>query len=282
MIVQDLLLGAYRKAVDARLLSTGLGRLAFELLYDTYKSWIEAGDLTPLRQLVAPGSVVIDVGANIGFFTRKFATWVGDDGCVVAIEPEPTNYSRLVARLRTSGLAGRVRCYQAVAAESSGTMALKVNPFHPGDHRLATSVDSGSALEVDALSLDTVCRDLGWPHVALVKIDVQGAEEMVLLGAGELLSRHHPALFVELDAGALREMGASIESVLALLTKHGYAAHRVRHGSISPPLSRANVLHECSSKRYADFLFCCLSTGRHNAASCSPERQKPPCAESLD
>jgi hypothetical protein len=67
-------------------------RRAFLTAYSGYKTWIEAGPIDRLKDFVLPRSAVVDVGANIGFFTLKFARWVGEQGCVIAIEPDLVNF----------------------------------------------------------------------------------------------------------------------------------------------------------------------------------------------
>src|SRR5882757_11076400 len=87
----------------------GLQRLplfnrAFLALYPLYKKYFEAGPIDRLREFVPSGSLVIDVGANVGFFSVRFAEWVGDGGKVISIEPEDRNYDSLVWALRREGL----------------------------------------------------------------------------------------------------------------------------------------------------------------------------------
>ena len=53
-------------------------RRPFLVTYSVYKAWIEAGPVDRLKEFVAPGSTVVDIGANVGFFTLKFADWTGE------------------------------------------------------------------------------------------------------------------------------------------------------------------------------------------------------------
>jgi hypothetical protein len=63
----------------------------FLVLYAGYKRHFEAGPIERLQEFIPPGSLVIDVGANVGFFSLRFAQWVGLGGEVIAIEPEARN-----------------------------------------------------------------------------------------------------------------------------------------------------------------------------------------------
>lgn len=237
--LQRALLAGYRLASWTGFLSTRVGRAGFAIAYDFYKSRWEAPDIAALQPLVRPGSVVIDVGANIGFFTRRFAEWVRPRGLVIAMEPERNNFATLTAMLSQRGLLN-VEPIQAVAAECTGSLRLQINPSHPADHRIGAS-----GIEVRAVTLDSLLEERGWPEVSLIKIDVQGAEERVLRGATETLRRCRPALYVEVDDAALRQMGSSSERVLAHLQSAGYEICRVE--------SRRRCAVRTAS--YTDFLF---------------------------
>jgi predicted methyltransferase len=96
-IFQRLLLAGYAVAQGSGILSTRLGRRALDFACDFYKARWEAWRIDLLRPLVAPGPLVIDVGANVGFFTRRFAAWTGPAGRVLAIVPEQVNFDRVLA-----------------------------------------------------------------------------------------------------------------------------------------------------------------------------------------
>jgi len=148
---------------------------AFESTYFAYKRYIEAPELHLLQRYVWPGSCVIDVGANIGFFSLMASDWVSQSGLVLAIEPAPENLKRLNKRIQRLGLEGNVKIIPSAAADQQGMRHLVLNPDHHGDHRLG---DVGE--EVHAETLDHLAETHRDFKVSLVKIDVQGAEEIVL------------------------------------------------------------------------------------------------------
>src|SRR5688572_22188566 len=104
---QSVMLGAYRLIFARGLLRLGWGRRLYFALYEFYKSAFEAGRIGGLRTFVPEGGVVIDVGANVGFFTVRFARWVGPSGRVIAMEPEEGNHAELARRLAAKGMAAR-------------------------------------------------------------------------------------------------------------------------------------------------------------------------------
>jgi FkbM family methyltransferase len=230
----------------------------FLALYMGYKRHFEAGPIERLQDFIPTGSVVVDVGANVGFFSLRFAQWVGDSGEVISIEPEDRNYETLISALKREGLLGRVRALKAVAAATSGTMFLEINPLHPADHKLSRD---GTGLRVDAIALDDLVSDKGPLQPCLVKIDVQGAEMLVLEGAAEILKEAKPALFVELHEEGLKKFGTSVSAILTHLAQHGYEPYwlmRVgHHRKASPPEIHAEV----ARIGYVDVLFLAAPSG---------------------
>ena len=130
-IIQALLLKGYALIVRTGILSTSWGRSIFIGAYNLYKLTLEAGEIKSLKNYVKPGEVVIDIGANIGFFTKRFAKWVSDGGFVIAVEPESVNFRDLLKNLKKNKVADLVKTFQGVAAEKAGTLKLEINPVHP-------------------------------------------------------------------------------------------------------------------------------------------------------
>jgi FkbM family methyltransferase len=238
----------YGRATKGGILDRPRPRRAFEGVYLGYKRLIEAGPVDQLRELVTRGSTVIDVGANIGFFSLRFARWVGPSGRVIAIEPEVNNIVSLRRRIARAELSDVVTCIQAAAADTSGCLRLAVNPGHPGDHHL-----SNDGERVVAVTLDDVVAADPRP-VTLVKIDVQGAESLVLDGARRLIRNHRPALFVEVHEQSLARLGSSGRELIESLLGLDYVAHRLKRNGISPRQDPDELIAKIASG-YIDVLF---------------------------
>jgi FkbM family methyltransferase len=168
-LFQSILLLAYKAAVASGVLSTDWGRATFEWAYMVYKNRFEAPTVDGLRMVVSSGDSVIDVGANIGFFTLRFGQWITDGAKVFALEPEPTNFSRLKRHISRAKLDDRVEALCAAVAETCGEVLLAVDPVHPGNHKL-----SETGIPVQSISIDALMAQYNWPRVALIKIDVRG------------------------------------------------------------------------------------------------------------
>jgi FkbM family methyltransferase len=244
----------------------GLQRLplfhrAYLALYPLYKKYVEAGPIDQLREFVPEGSLAIDVGANVGFFSLRFAEWVGDGGNVIAIEPEDQNYSSLISALERAGLLSRVEALRVVAAAEPGTTFLEINPLYPADHKLSRN---GTGVPVTAVTLDGLLAAKGRRRPALVKIDVQGAEMLTLQGMTEILRFARPALFIELSDQGLNKFGASVLVVLRLLSDNGYEAYWLTRTG-RRKASQSEIEARTAGTNSADVLF--LKTGPRTSAS---------------
>ena len=244
--IQRWLLAVYRYAHAAGAFRSSFGQAIFAHGYRCYKRWLESPEIHRLRPYVPAGTTAIDVGAGLGFFVPYLAKWVGEDGVVLAIEPEPANVHRLTSRRP----AMNVDVIESAAAECTGRARLAVDVHHPGGHRLGME-----GLSVAAVSLDDLLRDRVCPPVSFIKIDTQGAEMRVLLGARSILRRTRPALWVELDAAALEAQGSTPDDVVGLLDREGYAPYHVGVWSGIRPLTPEQVVRWCRTTPYANFLF---------------------------
>jgi FkbM family methyltransferase len=247
-LIQTLCLLVYRGLAATGLLETKLGKRVFVSLYDGYKARFEAADVDALRAWTMPGSTVIDVGANVGFFTVRFARWAGSTGRVIAIEPEPENLRRLRQRIETAGVGSVVEVVEGVVAEKPGTLHLWLCPTNPAAHHLAND-----GILVRAWTVDDLMASRGWPAVSLMKIDVDGSEVRVLHGARETINRWHPVLFVEVFDRLLGEAGYTADMLLDEIQGHGYRIYDITSPHI--PLTRSEAAARRQALGYADFLF---------------------------
>lgn len=150
------------------------------------------GETVPFAQLATPGSVVVDVGANIGALTLSLAQIVGPRGTVVAIEPQRAAYQLLCANLALNEI-GNVRTIHAAAGETAGRTFVPVIDYSkPGNFGGTELTDKGGEI-VDVMNID----GLQLPACQFIKIDVEGWERSVISGAATTIARFRPVLHVE-------------------------------------------------------------------------------------
>lgn len=166
------------------------------------------------RELVRPGDVVWDVGANVGLFSFAAAGLSRPDGRVLAIEPDPW-LAQLVKRSAALNpdLGGRFNVLQAALTERAGDAVLHIARRGRAANYVAgfsPSSQTGGvreALAVRAVTLDALLD--GWPRPDVLKIDVEGAEASVLRGARRLLHEVRPRILCEVSQANRDEVSAA-------------------------------------------------------------------------
>jgi FkbM family methyltransferase len=175
-----------------------------------------------LKRLVQPGTVVLDIGANVGVFTIPLAMKVGRSGGVHAFEPHPRVRARLVRNLALSNLRN-VTVSGLAVGEHAGTVNLYgATDANEGASSLAPAAGRGEVFSCEMGTVDEYIVRTGISSVSLVKIDVEGADHAVLLGARETMAAYKPAVYVEVQASHLAELGASPGGIFHLLRELGY------------------------------------------------------------
>jgi FkbM family methyltransferase len=165
------------------------------------------------RQLIGPGSVVADVGANIGSHTLLYSQLVGETGRVLAFEPQPKIFHMLCANVALNGI-GNVTTYQAGVGQKLGTMRVSTPNEEKRVNFGGISLGEEGTEIVDIVTLDS----LNLERLDFVKIDVEGMEEAVIRGGAETLKRLKPRLYVENDGGADKiEASASLIKTIRAL-----------------------------------------------------------------
>ena len=169
---------------------------------------------------------VIDVGANVGFFTNLAARKL-ETGRVLAIEPTAAAYDRLTRNIAHNGITERAIAWRGVAAAEEGELTLNVVEgreeysslgaiVHPSVEGEAVASETVPARTIDALVAE---HDL---KPAVIKIDVEGAEMDVLRGAQETLKTHRPVVISEVSAPLLRTAGTSTAAIVQLFDALDY------------------------------------------------------------
>jgi len=186
-------LGRYKMFVD----STDVG-LSSHLMLDGYwEMWLTEA----LAQVIKPGMVAVDIGANLGYFTLLMADLVGPCGAVHAFEPNPAMAARLIKSADVSGFRERVSLYPDPLGSEDGQELFLVIPHGEPKNAHLTPHAIAGALPVTLRRFDS--------HPALleadvIKIDVEGAEREIWRGMAGLLERRDKPLTIFLEFASIR------------------------------------------------------------------------------
>ena len=189
-------------------------------------SW-EPATTEVFRYLVKPGMTVVDIGANIGYFSLLSASLVGSTGQVHAFEPYPGYQERLKqslsvndlpqVRLIPFALSDKVESHDLYKGLASARM-------HKWTHEDPAFNKVRDVVKVSCLPLDEYAKRY-LSRIDIIKIDVDGYEMNVLRGAQESLRKYKPILIAELFEEALLDAGSSVREILDFLEEMGYVPY---------------------------------------------------------
>lgn len=169
-----------------------------------------------LSDWIRSGDWVLDIGANVGHYTKRLSDLVGEQGRVIAFEPVPATFHLLAANARLFQYSN-VTLINAAASDQLGMVRMAIPTFSTGltnyfQAHVSSEMQAGLSVlsfPIDSLSLKA--------RVSLVKIDAEGHESFVLQGMQRLLVQHRPTLIIE----------TSSPEIVAALSDQGYVSERL-------------------------------------------------------
>jgi FkbM family methyltransferase len=173
---------------------------------------------------LSPGDTYIDIGANTGFLAMNASRRVGRGGRVLAFEPSPREYTRLQGNGRRNQCSNLICVNIALGAKNS-LVRFHVEPHHTGLNKLvpAEGGGHGEAPFVPVVAGSGILADWVGSRPALLKIDVEGAEMLVLAGIRDFLQTCPPRVVViEITDRFLREFGSNKAEIYEFMSELGY------------------------------------------------------------
>jgi FkbM family methyltransferase len=171
-----------------------------------------------LMQILKPGVNVVDIGGNIGYYAMLEARLVGPAGMVIAIEPVPENSDQLCKNVQANGYQN-IRIHKVAIGDRNGTALMYISE-KSNWHSLHPPPSSKGGMKVPVSTLDSLLMPYHLSSVALVRMDLEGYEVVVIQGMKRTLEKHGPRLLVELHPDLV---GASrIVEYLRSLENLGY------------------------------------------------------------
>jgi FkbM family methyltransferase len=141
-----------------------------------------------LERELRPGNTVLDLGANIGYYTSMMGKLIGPKGMIYAIEPEPRNFKLLAENIALNGLQDRVEARNVAAGEKNGKARFYVSEFSnlhtmlpiSKDGRMTPGIREDSFIEVDTVDPSDFLK--GKRPIDLIRMDIEGFEVEVING----------------------------------------------------------------------------------------------------
>ena len=216
-----------------------------------------------IRSRLTSGMVCVDVGANVGFVSLNMARAIAPGGKVYAFEPVPFLFEKLQRNIRRNRLEGVVAASRCAVSHRSEKARMAVGDESVPNQGLALLLGPitetpSAGLEIDCTSLDDFADRERLAQLDLIKIDVQGAEALVIEGATSCLARFGPDIVMELSSG-LSPVGRDPQETVRLVEEAGYGVfeltdsgigREIRSADCSPGFAALNVV--CRKRRSDD------------------------------
>lgn len=210
----------YPRGVEVELLGTCKVRLhprMLGMLSSSYEPELAAA----FGAHVKPGMTVLDIGAHVGLHTLRLCKLVGQAGRVIAVEPSPANAAALRQHLAWNQITNAT-VIEAAISGTVGTQQFSFRPdaFDPGGFANSIAYEiNGAKTQVRVSTIDEICAAL-IPDV--IKLDVEGAEQLAINGALETLTRHSPIILVAFHPEPMAALGTTPRGLVQQLNRLEY------------------------------------------------------------
>lgn len=205
---------------------------------DEQGTW-EPFETTVFSRLLQPDDIVLDLGANIGWFSVIASKCLGEGGRVFSFEPDPQNARLLRINTALADVGNRVSIFNMAVSDAEGRLPLYKSESNRGDHRLFADAEARDFVEVPVTTLDRFLENTD-RLPTLVKSDTQGSESRILRGAQRLFERGwRPIILAEFWPFGLTHSGADPLALWHTLEGMGYTMYEV--AEYNPVLVKASL-----------------------------------------
>lgn len=204
------------------------------------------------KKFVKKGGTVLDIGADIGYYTLLTGKLVGENGKVFAFEPDPSDFNLLKKNIAVNGYKNITPVNKAVSnrsgkAQFSLTISSIGNVYTDIEEKLIT---------VDTITLDEFFKDYSG-KIDLIKMDIEGAEGKALQGMFNLLKKNENIIIItEYHPRHLKRLGTKPENYLDMLEEHGFVIHHINEDKKKLELLDRNYLENYLEEKDSTNLFC--------------------------
>lgn len=212
----------------------------YNFLYPIFKRKQDVKELRLICSVVKPGNNVLDIGANIGFYTAEFSRLTGAKGTVFAFEPEPLNFKYIQ---QNCGHLKNVKLINKAVSDKTGTLKIYLSKMLNVDHRTYQIDDYSDVKEIDAIAVDDYLRANENLKIDFIKMDIQGFEMAALKGMlTTLRSNTEIKIISELWPYGLQKAGSSATEMVLFLNSEGFNVYLLT--STPPSLLTAGTIQQ--------------------------------------
>lgn len=218
----------------------------YNVLYPVFKKRQDKKEIELLKKYIKKGDVVLDIGANIGFYTKILSALVGDTGKVYAFEPDVTNFSHLkenTARLKN------VELHNKAVSATSGTITLYKSTLLNVDHKTYASPDEFTEqYEIPCAAMDDI---IPAHKVDFIKIDIQGYEYFAFKGMQQIFNKNPQVkILTEFYPHGITNSGISVADFFNVLWENQFKTYWMQDEKITAITSQDLILYDKIRGRY--------------------------------
>ena len=192
-------------------------------------------DLDIFKNLIKPNSTVLDIGANIGWYTVIAAQLVGPRGQIHAFEPDPTNVNMLKKNMSLNNICN-VKIHAVAVLDRDGMIDFYQNPENYGDHSISpwtyqrcfvVDQNYSNPTSIPCARIDNLLSCQEFQNVSFIKMDIQGSECRALAGLEKYLHQHRPPILLEYSPAHIYHAKSSPFEIFAFIDKNQYLPYEV-------------------------------------------------------
>jgi len=192
----------------------------YNFSYKRFKLKNDKREIEVLRTLIQPGSFVLDIGANIGFYASILSQITGNKGRVYCFEPDKKNFEYLKKNVKDLR---NVTCFNTAVSDKKQVLKIYRSKLLNVDHRTYPVNNYDTVEEINAVSIDDLIAEKIIPKVDLIKIDIQGYELSAFRGMTNLLSKNNGLnIIAEYWPHGFKRAGTSAVEFFDFFNEMGY------------------------------------------------------------
>ncbi|OQA00073.1 MAG: 2-O-methyltransferase NoeI [Bacteroidetes bacterium ADurb.Bin408] len=181
------------------------------------------------KSLVKENDIILDIGANIGYYSLMASKRI-KGGKIYAFEPVNQTYAKLIKNIELNNFQNIVPVNKAVSNKEDTIEIYVANNKNTGTSSITNHIHfCGEKQKAVAITIDSFVNENKLPKIDLIKIDVEGAESLVIEGMQESLAKFNPYILIELIDERLKAAGSSLIQIYDFLEKIGYKPFQINN-----------------------------------------------------
>jgi FkbM family methyltransferase len=218
----------------------------------------ERNEIRFLRDHLKNGDLFIDIGANIGFYTALSMRLLGNDGMVIALEPDPVSFKFLEQTIKLNGPC-KVEVFKLAASSMNGTATLYTSSSNRGDNRLHEFKSASDKLNIQTVTIDSLMERLLLNTTnknVFVKLDIQGGEGLAIRGMKNFINNTgNLTLMMEFWPQGLANMDTDSGELLSELEDAGLNIYELGNKSRLIKLNnKDSLIKRLSGRKYTNII----------------------------